>query len=153
MTDIQKLKVLAEAATQGEWTCSDKHDGRFWHIGCGNQAIGSTHAASKKANPSYAEMFEANAKFIAAANPAAVLALINERSIALWQLDIQRDIAARRYEEIEQIKAECEGLREAVRVSIDCFEKISSSDGSGHADLAGAVLRIAGSAFSKDGTQ
>lgn len=76
--DIQKLKALAEAATQGEWTCKDKPDGRFWHIGCGSQAIGSTYAASKKHSPDVAAMFEANAKFIVAANPSAVLELITE---------------------------------------------------------------------------
>jgi hypothetical protein len=76
MMDTTELKKAAEAATPGPWECSDKHDGRFWHIHSGNQAIGSTHAAGKQSG--YANLFEANAKFIAAANPAAVLALIAE---------------------------------------------------------------------------
>ncbi|MCD5994171.1 ead/Ea22-like family protein [Pseudomonas sp. CDFA 602] len=127
--DIEKLEALARAATQGEWTCSDKHDGRFWHIGCGNQAIGSTHAASKKANPRYAEMFEANAKFIAAANPAAVLSLIaeNESAHKHWQNEsnnVQVLVA-----EVVRLKAENEALRKIISesatacgaaVSVDC---------------------------------
>lgn len=76
MSDYSELKRLAEAATPGPWACGDKPEGRFWHIGAGNQAIGSTYAASK--NSSMASVFEANARFIAAANPAAVLALIAE---------------------------------------------------------------------------
>jgi hypothetical protein len=78
MTDIQKLKALAEAATHGEWTCGEKPEGRFWQIGCGSQAIGATHSASKKQNPEYAAMFEANARYIAAANPAALLDMVAE---------------------------------------------------------------------------
>ena len=76
--DLAELERLAESATNGEWTCAKRADGRFWHIASGNQAIGSTHAASNKANPRYAAMFEANARFIAAANPAVVLSMIAE---------------------------------------------------------------------------
>ena len=71
---MRDLKALAEAATGGEWTCSEKHDGRFWHIQSGGQAIGATHAAGRKSP--MAGIFEANAKFIAAASPATVLALL-----------------------------------------------------------------------------
>ncbi|MBH3452657.1 ead/Ea22-like family protein [Pseudomonas putida] len=73
---MRDLKELAEAATAGEWTCSDKHDGRFWHIQAGSQAIGATHAAGRKSP--MAGVFEANARFIAAASPATVLALLAE---------------------------------------------------------------------------
>ncbi|SOS34721.1 hypothetical protein CFBP6411_03364 [Pseudomonas syringae group genomosp. 3] len=76
--DLADLERLAESATKGEWTCAKRADGRFWHIASGNQAIGSTLAASNKANPRYAAMFEANARFIAAASPIVVLALISE---------------------------------------------------------------------------
>lgn len=78
MIDLDRLEQLADSATKGEWTCAKRADGRFWRIGSGNQAIGATHAASSKFNPAQAAMFEANARFIAAAHPAAVLALVAE---------------------------------------------------------------------------
>ncbi|MEB0078033.1 ead/Ea22-like family protein [Pseudomonas sp. CCI3.2] len=107
MSDHAKLKELADAATKGQWTCTSRPYGPFWQIssdhtvdgkdlqGASRQAIASYHAASKKNQPAYAAMFEANAKFAAAANPAVVLGLIAE---------------------LTQLKAECEGLRRKVRI-------------------------------------
>jgi hypothetical protein len=121
--DIQKLKALAEAATQGEWTCGERPDGRFWHIGCGNQAIGAAHSASKKHNPEYAAMFEANAKYIAAANPAAVLELIAE--IERSRTEIAGHIAAhiRNYSEFaeqrDRLKAEKEAVCALLKLFVD----------------------------------
>jgi hypothetical protein len=51
---------------------------------------------------------------------------------------------------IDQLKAEIESLRSAVNFAADTFGKITSSDGSGHADLSRAVLRIAGGAIAGD---
>lgn len=62
-----------------------------------------------------------DAEFIAAANPAVLLILL----------------------------AENDALRKAVKFSVEQFEKISSGDGSGHADIARAVLRIAGKSMDK----
>lgn len=111
---MHNLKSLAEAATGGEWTCSEKHDGRFWHIQSGGQAIGATHAAGRKSP--MAGIFEANAKFIAAASPATVLALLAEierlredphmRAIRSLRSDCA-DLMVER----DQLKAENEALR------------------------------------------
>lgn len=116
MSDHSELKRLAEAATPGEWACSERHDGRFWHISSGNQAIGATHAAGKKST--MAGTFEANAKFIAKANPKTVLTLIAEveglsaqhgrDSAELRSLCQARDDARK---ERDQLKAEVEQLR------------------------------------------
>lgn len=89
MSKYDELKWLAEAATKGPWHCSDKPHGEWWHIGSeytlsgkkcanGRQAIATACAANKKSNPAYAAMFEANARFIAAANPSVVLELVAE---------------------------------------------------------------------------
>ena len=120
--DIEKLEALALAATQGEWTCSDKHDGRFWHIGCGNQAIGSTHAASKKANPRYAEMFKANAKFIAAANPAAVLELIAELDEDKMHFRVMGQALEGLIAERDQLRAELAGLK----TGYEAYERVNA---------------------------
>jgi len=42
------------------------------------------------------------------------------------------------------LKADYERMYEAVLFATECFNTISSADGSGHADLGRAVLRIAG---------
>ncbi|QDC05044.1 hypothetical protein FH041_08915 [Pseudomonas sp. SWI7] len=87
--DLVRLEQLAESATKGEWKCAKRADGRFWHIGNGNQAIGATHAASSKCNPVQAAVFEANARFIAAAHPAVILALVAEIKALRLKVDGQ----------------------------------------------------------------
>lgn len=52
--------------------------------------------------------------------------------------------------EVERLQAENEALRKAVNFSVEMFGKITSGDGSGHADLSRAVLRIAGAALAGD---
>lgn len=52
--------------------------------------------------------------------------------------------------ERDQLKAEVEALRAAVGFAVKEFNTQSSADGSGHADIARAVLRIAGVAMSKE---
>ena len=85
--DLVKLEELARAATRGPWKRAERLNGPFWHISSehtiggepcksGRQAIAAVHGESKRGATAYAAMFEANANFIAAANPAAVLELI-----------------------------------------------------------------------------
>lgn len=113
---MRDLKEFAEAATSGEWTCSDKHDGRFWHIQAGSQAIGATHAAGRKSP--MAGVFEANARFIAAASPATVVALLSEierlehesQNLSNQVGECDRERRAFRAER-DQLKAENEALR------------------------------------------
>lgn len=109
-----------------------------------------------------------------AAKPAAVLALIaevdrltiaakysedvdaiheNQLQMVCYDLAVERDqlkaeVARSTEREIMQL-AEIEALRKAVEFGADCFRKISSGDGSGHADLAESILRRAGSAMGK----
>jgi Ead/Ea22-like protein len=116
---MRDLKELAEAATAGEWTCSDKHDGRFWHIQAGSQAIGATHAAGRKSP--MAGVFEANARFIAAASPATVLALLAEIDDQALQARSAREVCLESQAAIlsliserDQLKAENEALRKAL---------------------------------------
>jgi hypothetical protein len=66
MTDIQKLKALAEALPRKSWeTAHANQGGRGWEVKSGIDQIA-------------ADLTEARAAFIAAANPAAVLELIEE---------------------------------------------------------------------------
>ena len=64
--------------TPGPWTKADRLNGPWWHISSdhtiggnrclsGKQAIACVHGESKKGSAAYAEMFEANARLIAAA--------------------------------------------------------------------------------------
>ena len=64
--------------TPGPWTKADRLNGPWWHISSnhtvggqicksGRQAIACVHGESKRGSKAYAEMFEANARLIAAA--------------------------------------------------------------------------------------
>ena len=162
MSDHSELKRLAEAATSGPWA----YDGSY--VCPARTEDGTTYVELWR---SIADCHQPeNTKFIAAANPAAVLALIAEveglraqhgrdseelRSLCQARDDARKDrdqlkaeVARSTEREIMQL-AEIEALRKAVEFGADCFRKISSGDGSGHADLAESILRRAGSAMGK----
>jgi hypothetical protein len=93
MNAYAKLKELALAATPGPW------------------ASGGNWVSTQKDNASIADCSRGDEKYIAAANPAAVLGLIadNERQLdekLAWQ-ESEAVIRAER----DALKAECEGLR------------------------------------------
>ncbi|MFK3770812.1 ead/Ea22-like family protein [Pseudomonas putida] len=148
---IRDLKELAEAATAGEWTCSDKHDGRFWHIQAGSQAIGATHAAGRKSP--MAGVFEANARFIAAASPATVLALLAEiERHEAWRTAFlaERDAQMRQR---DQLRAENDGLRKAL---LEASEEVATWGAYASEyfqekhDLAGCVAKLHAAAMAKE---
>lgn len=161
MSDHSELKRLAEAATPGPWA----YDGSY--VCPARTEDGTTYVELWR---SIADCHQPeNTKFIAAANPAVVLALIADveglrKLPTAWsevyeqsdELDALRDEKLAWLSERDQLKAdndlqakEIEALRKAVEFGADCFRKISSGDGSGHADLAESILRIAGSTISK----
>jgi hypothetical protein len=118
MTDYDALKKLAEAATPGPWTCALELEGSdevydadvvSIHI----PQIGRSLHDSDWAEKEDRERDLANAEYIAAANPAAILALLAEserlraaldqllvlavrRRDAQWQVDIELTIAAQK---------------------------------------------------------
>lgn len=161
MNDHSELKRLAESATPGPWA----YDGSY--VCPARTEDGTTYVELWR---SIADCHQPeNTKFIAAANPAVVLALIAEveglrKLPTAWsevyeqsdELDALRDEKLVWLSERDQLKAdndlqakEIEALRKAVEFGADCFRKISSGDGSGHADLAESIFRIAGSTISK----
>lgn len=75
--DMKELRKLAEAATPGPWIAGSPIPGlvRFLVADCG--PIGKVYPADQK--PSHGTTSMDDAKFIAAANPAAILALLDER--------------------------------------------------------------------------
>lgn len=117
--DKVKLKALAEAATQGEWAT---HEGRFggvvyggpvqhWVRGSGQSQIAMTTGAEWMRPGEN----ESNAAFMAAANPAAVLALLaenerNAKNAAEWEAASLHWMAER-----DQLKAKLTELVSAVR--------------------------------------
>lgn len=111
MTDIQKLKALAEAAPTGPWECENdslyfKDDGYTRHL------LDADSGSDVEEDAYYAAL-----KFIAAANPAAVLELIaeidrlEERNV--YWIDQANTIARDRNSirtQRDQLKAENEAL-------------------------------------------
>lgn len=58
--------------TPGPWMKAERLNGPWWHISSshsvgGRQAVACVHGESKRGATAYAEMFEANARLIAAA--------------------------------------------------------------------------------------
>lgn len=167
MSDYSALKKAAEHATQGKWDYET--DCLFFYVDGYTKHL---MELSEGGDVDEIQQVE-NAKYIAAANPTAVLALIddNERlKAAVYAVhgagvaELHEQISQLKSENeklkvdlrdakdaklglswaIGEIKAENEALRKAAQYSIDMFERITSADGSGHADLAKAVRRIAG---------
>ena len=95
MIDIQSLKVLAEQAVPGPWFIKSTVMTRGTKIHAMLPSRTPLIALSKtdKRNPRYESLQRANAEFIAAANPAAVLELIadlerNQRMLLAACLDM-----------------------------------------------------------------
>ncbi|WDM87475.1 ead/Ea22-like family protein [Pseudomonas asiatica] len=110
--DKNKLKALAEAATQGEWS----HE-RFGVIqagpvirfanGAGRQQIAMATGADWMVQGEQI----ANAEFMAAANPSVVLALLAEIERTDGRLHDVAKLCATVEQERDQLKAESEALR------------------------------------------
>ena len=170
MKDYSELKMLAEKATPGlrvvtrEWSDDDfEYQQEIFTVWSECETL------EINIDGSFVGKDKADAEFIAAANPAVVLALVAEveglrKLPTAWsevyeqsdELGALRDEKLAWLSERDQLKAdndlqakEIEALRKAVEFCADCFRKISSGDGSGHADLAESILRIAGSTISK----
>lgn len=101
-TNKQALRTAAENATQGEW-CSDDHYGVVADAGLnGNFYVASCSGPEHRANK----------RFIAAANPATVLALLDELEAA-DELNKHLELAIRK----------AEGCSEALRRKAEAAEK------------------------------
>jgi hypothetical protein len=110
--DKPALKALAEAATQGEWTRDTRKFGgvvyggpiQHWVNGSGQSQVAMTTGADWM-RPGETE---ANADFIAAANPGAVLALLSE--IDKLERDARNDLIAYKavLERQNEIRDECD---------------------------------------------
>ncbi|HCF5141355.1 ead/Ea22-like family protein [Pseudomonas aeruginosa] len=98
--DTNKLKELAERATPGPWVVDAQQSGAIFNI---ESESGDLCIAMSQENPASTrlemnEQRRVNAEFIAAANPQAILALLDE---------------------IDRLKAENEALRGALQAVVD----------------------------------
>ena len=92
MTDrYQPLRdAIAAGPTKGPWFKAERLNGPWWHIWSehlvsgekcaqGRQAVACVHGEGRRGSKVYVEMFEANARLIAAADPDTIAALLRER--------------------------------------------------------------------------
>lgn len=132
MNDRTELKALALAATPGNWELREVD---------GVGAIAHPHGWVLEGTDSEDL---ADKRFIAAASPTAVLQLLDELSGYQQGATAEARAADEARAEVRRLTADNRALIKAVRFSAETFGKITSSDGSGHADIGVAVLRIAG---------
>ena len=88
--------------TPGPWKKADRLNGPWWHIsaessglghGQGRQAVACVHGESKRGAKAYAEMFEANARLIAAApDLLAALQAVKDWDISNLTLDVPLEV-------------------------------------------------------------
>jgi len=160
--DNSELKKLAEAATPGrlhdrldscggglKYTCKGDDGSLVLSVDHKNETLGFLGPNA-----------EADEAFFLKCTPAAVLALIaeNERldedreRIRQQRMDYARKNEAL-HDQVDQIKAECEGLRESLTHAADEVESwgaYASDYFQQKHDLAGTVLKIREAAMSKE---
>lgn len=133
MTDYTELKRMAEHMNE---LCGN-HDGVLTHITTG--AVLALIAENDRL------------RSIHAVGPVKVaFDVMDERDQLKADKEALVAAYARAGEREHELRVERSTLREAVKFAVETFSKITSSDGSGHADLSKAVLRIAGSAMGQE---
>ncbi|WP_448679963.1 ead/Ea22-like family protein [Pseudomonas nicosulfuronedens] len=113
MTDLTKLKELAELATPGPWSAIwEEGDDTAWpnlfpiiQADSGETVIGNEGFYSDL------EQDKANAQFCAAANPQAILGLIAEIAGIKAETEFWNAAAISHLEEVDRLKAENAALR------------------------------------------
>ncbi|ELV7527176.1 ead/Ea22-like family protein [Edwardsiella ictaluri] len=105
--DKQALRTYAESATQGEW-CSDDHYGVIADAG-----LNANYYIAHSSGPEN----QANARYIAAANPATMLALLDENEALVRANSAQDDHINQQQDRIDQLE---KGTHEAAKQISSC---------------------------------
>ncbi|MBB6580094.1 hypothetical protein HNP33_004225 [Comamonas odontotermitis] len=106
---------MSNLHTPGPWTKAERLNGPWWHISSehtvdgkrtigGRQAIACVHGESKRGALAYAEMFEANARLIAASPE-----LLSILKSALKTAELEKHVARPWHEEARATIARIEG--------------------------------------------
>jgi hypothetical protein len=124
MSDHSELKRLAEALPAKAWRAAQPNaGGRGWEVAQGTDQVA-------------ADITGARAKFIAAANPAAVLALIEDAEGGQGEFAGLQAMLETAQSERDQLKAEVESLRKLVADVVTQHPRPSRrGDAPGHCHL------------------
>ena len=125
--DINKLRRLAQAATPGPWYATGKLT-RYVEARIDGGLIQEVAACGPtKADGGYGPQQEANARLIAAANPATISELLDRLEAA----EKERDDVAQQLVQSEQgkrkISEECDALRAMLRVALGVLEEVKGN--------------------------
>lgn len=115
MTDYSELTLLAEAATGGRWVTDGEYvneHGNVTYAYVAREDGGRIAEALANCLVKTDEQCRANAAYIAAANPAAVLALIASLKHANEERDSYQRVGILAMEQRDQLKAENERLQQ-----------------------------------------
>lgn len=123
---VARLKASLDAGpTLGQWTRNRQLNGPFWHISSdhtvggepcksGLQAVASVHGESKRGAQAYAAMFEANADWIAAANPATIRLILD-----VLEVRERKPLTVQQYNAIPELCAIRPSLYESIVRAIE----------------------------------
>ncbi|MFV3416117.1 ead/Ea22-like family protein [Pseudomonas sp. NY15436] len=133
MTDLTKLKELAERATPGPWSAVwEEGDDTAWpNLFPIIQADGGETVIGNEGFYSDLEQDKANAKFIAAANPQAILGLIErlDKAEHHWANENSNNMAL--IAEVERLRKDAERYRWLRSKEAECNVEIPMDDGRG----------------------
>lgn len=122
MTDYQKLRRLAEAATPGPWRTYRESDFDGIMIESDSKCICAFDTWEHRPDER-----EPDAAFIAAANPTTVLALLDDNEALRKQLDIATELLDSRNKQLAAAQAEVDVLRAAVKHGAEQYRAMTAA--------------------------
>lgn len=123
MIDYRMLKSLAKASMSGPWEVSDEKLKHFWRVHSDEKLMATIPAGGDKNTDAELVQRRKTAEFIAAANPQAVLELIDE--VEAFRKQVAGDRHHRRERQAQGIeRAKAEGKYQGRPIDADLHKRV-----------------------------